>query len=135
MALFLIFRMELDKQIYEAARLMAKGRLKKAEPILRSCLKNNPLDVNAMKLLADVGVEFRAYKEAGFLLSRALDLEPDYHEARFSYANLLYKRQLPLESLEELDIFLSKLDLKCDNIFSIQIQVENHFLGKIIKIL
>ena len=106
MALFLIFRMELDKQIYEAARLMAKGRLKKAEPILRSCLKNNPLDVNAMKLLADVGVEFRAYKEAGFLLSRALDLEPDYHEARFSYANLLYKRQLPLESLEELDKLL-----------------------------
>ena len=48
-----------------------------------------------MKLLGDIGVKFRAYKDAGYL-SRALDLA-DYDEARLSYANLLYKRQLPFK--------------------------------------
>ena len=37
-----------------------------------------PMDVNAMKLLADIGVKFRAYKDAGYLLTRALDLSPEY---------------------------------------------------------
>ena len=44
-----------------------------------------------MRLLADIGIELRAYKEAGYLLTRALDIAPNYHQARFSYANLLYK--------------------------------------------
>ena len=34
------------------------------------------MDVNAMKLLADIGIKFRAYKDAGYLLTRALDLSP-----------------------------------------------------------
>ena len=53
-----------------------------------------------MKLLADIGVKFRAYKDAGYLLTRALDLSPEYDPARLSYANLLYKRQLPFEALK-----------------------------------
>ena len=61
-----------------------------------------------MKLLADIGVKFRAYKDAGYLLTRALDLSPDYDPARLSYANLLYKRQLPFEALEQINILLEK---------------------------
>ena len=76
----------------KAAELISQDKLKKAEPILRNYLNDDPLDVNAMKLLADIGVKFRAYKDAGYLLTRALDLAPDYDEARLSYANLLYKR-------------------------------------------
>ena len=47
-----------------------------------------------MKLLADIGVKFRAYKDAGHLLTRALDLSTDYDQARLSYANLLYKTRI-----------------------------------------
>ena len=95
-------------QLIEAAKLISEEKLKKAEPILRDYLKDDPMDVNAMKLLADIGIKFRAYKDAGYLLTRALDLSPDYDHARLSYANLLYKRQLPFEALEQITILLNK---------------------------
>jgi|TARA_B110000259_G_C14023563_1_gene403909 predicted Zn-dependent protease len=79
--------LKLPKELFEAAKLDSESRYKKAEPILRDYLKKDPLDVNDMKLLADIGIEFRACKEAGYLLSRALDLFLDFHFARFSYAN------------------------------------------------
>ena len=71
----------IPKELLEAAKLISEDKLKKAEPILRDYLKKDPLDVNAMKLLADIGVKFRAYKDAGHLLPRALDLSPDYDQA------------------------------------------------------
>ena len=95
-------------ELIKAAELIAEDKLKKAEPILRDYLKDDPLDVNAMKLLADIGIKFRAYKDAGYLLVRALDLSPEYDQARLSYANLLYKRQLPFEALEQISILLEK---------------------------
>ena len=98
----------IPKELIEAARFISEDKLKKAEPILRDYLKNYPLDVNAMKLLGDIGVKFRAYKDAGYLFSRALDLSPEYDEARLSYANLLYKRQLPFQALEQIQILLDK---------------------------
>ena len=75
---------KIPKQLYEASVLVASNQLKKAEPILKDYLKDNPLDVNAMKLLADIGIKFRAYFDAGNLLTRALDLEPNFHAARLS---------------------------------------------------
>ena len=96
------------QKLLDAAQLIAANKLKKAEPILREHLIDNPLDVNAMKLLADIGIRFRAYKDAGYLLTRALDLAPDFDLARLSYANLLYKRQLPFESLKQINILLEK---------------------------
>ena len=97
---------KIPKQLYEASVLVASNQLKKAEPILKDYLKDNPLDVNAMKLLADIGIKFRAYFDAGNLLTRALDLEPNFHAARLSYANLLHARQLPFESLKQIEILL-----------------------------
>ena len=98
----------IPNELLEAAKFISEDKLKKAEPILRDYLKSDPLDVNAMKLLADIGIKFRAYKDAGYLLIRALDLSPDYDPARLSYANLLYKRQLPFEALEQISILLEK---------------------------
>ena len=97
---------DIPQELIEASELIAEEKLKKAEPILRTYLKKNPLDINAMKLLADIGIKFRAYKDAGYLLTRALDLAPDYDQARLSYANLLYKRQLPFEALKNIEILL-----------------------------
>ena len=51
--------------LIKAAELISQDKLKKAEPILRDYLKEYPMDVNAMQLLADNGVKFRAYKDAG----------------------------------------------------------------------
>ena len=46
----------IPKELIEAARFISEDKLKMAEPILRDYLKNYPLDVNAMKLLGDIGV-------------------------------------------------------------------------------
>ena len=56
----------LPNELYDAAKLISKSRFKKAEPILRDILKKTPLDVKAMTLLADIGIEPRAYKDAGY---------------------------------------------------------------------
>ena len=98
----------IPKELIEAAKFISEDKLKMAEPILRDYLKNYPLDVNAMKLLGDIGVKFSAYKDAGFLFSRALELSREYDEARLSYANLLYKRQLPFQALDQIQILLDK---------------------------
>ena len=89
----------IPEKLYEASVLLASNKQHKAEKLLREYLFDNPLDVNAMKLLADIGIRQRAYFDAGNLLTRALDIEPDYDEARLSYANLLHARQLPFLSL------------------------------------
>ena len=98
----------IPEKLYEASVLLASNKQHKAEKLLREYLYENPLDVNAMKLLADIGIKQRAYKDAGYLFSRALDLSPEYDEARLSYANLLYKRQLPFQALEQIQILLDK---------------------------
>lgn len=97
----------LPPQLVQAATFLSEENFSKAEKLLRSYLELNPLDVNAMKLLGDVGLEVRAYREAGYLFTRALDLAPDFHNARFSYAHLLYRRQLPDEAEEQLNIILN----------------------------
>ena len=98
----------IPEKLYEASVLLASNKQHKAEKLLREYLYENPLDVNAMKLLADIGIKQRAYLDAGNLLIRALDIEPEYDEARLSYANLLHARQLPFESLKQLEILLEK---------------------------
>ena len=98
----------IPEKLYEASVLIASNKQHKAEKLLREYLFENPLDVNAMKLLADIGIRQRAYFDAGNLLTRALDIEPEYDEARLSYANLLHARQLPFESLKQLEILLEK---------------------------
>ena len=63
----------LPPQLVQAATFLSEENFSKAEKLLRSYLELNPLDVNAMKLLGDVGLEVRAYREAGYLFTRALD--------------------------------------------------------------
>ena len=64
----------LPEKLYEASVLLASNKQHKAEKLLREYLFDNPLDVNAMKLLADIAIRQRAYFDAGNLLTRALDI-------------------------------------------------------------
>mgnify|MGYP001159783640 FL=1 len=130
----------IPEKLYEASVLLASNKQHKAEKLLREYLFDNPLDVNAMKLLADIGIRQRAYFDAGNLLTRALDIEPDYDEARLSYANLLHARQLPFESLKQLEILLKKepnnihyLNLKAVNLAQANKHEEALILFKEIK--
>ena len=94
------------KELVDAAELIADGKVAKAEAILRPFLKINHLNVNAIRLLAEVGMELGALKDAENLLIRCLELAPDYHAARYSYTNVLYKRHRFKDAIVMLDKLL-----------------------------
>ena len=72
---------------------IAESNLRKAEDICSHFLKQNPTHVEAMRLLADLGVRSEVLDDAEFLLESALEFEPDNRFARFDYMNVLYRRQ------------------------------------------
>ena len=87
-----------------AARFVENGALGKAEPICREVLGQDPLNVNAMCLLGDIGVRLGAFGDAEKLLRRCLELAPDFRQARGHLANALFKKQKYEAALEQLDL-------------------------------
>jgi len=79
----------------------AEANLRKAEDICRHFLKQNPTHVEAMRLLADLGVRSEVLDDAEFLLESALEFEPDNRFARYDYMNVLYRRQKYAQALNE----------------------------------
>ena len=92
--------------LIEAAEHVAEGRLAKAEPILRTYVKDNPGDVNGIRMLGEGGLSLGALRDAENLLARAVELAPDYAAARYGYANALYKRHRYGDALEQLEVLL-----------------------------
>lgn len=73
--------------------LIHQNRLLKAERICREFLKRVPHHVEAMRLLADIGVRFGVLDDAEFLLESAVEFAPDDPRVRIDYINTLRKRQ------------------------------------------
>jgi tetratricopeptide (TPR) repeat protein len=80
-------------ELVEAVKLLREGKLGKAETIVRDLLKKYPLDVSAIRVLADIGFQMGQLKDASLLLERCLELAPDFYAARHSYAMLLMRLQ------------------------------------------
>lgn len=76
-----------------AVSLFSKGKIGQAEQLCRKILKEDPTDVNTIRLFADIAIRLSVYAEAEKLLERCLELAPDYHLARLNYCNLLSKRE------------------------------------------
>jgi len=73
-------------ELLEAVRLLREGKLGKAERIVRELLKKFPADVTAIRVLADIGFKMGHLEDTSHLLERCLELAPDFHAARHSYA-------------------------------------------------
>ena len=82
----------IDPALRQATELFSSGRIGVAEGICREYLRINPTDVNAIRLLADIGYKLGIMEEAVRLYSRCLELTPDYHMARHKYALALSKQ-------------------------------------------
>jgi len=95
-------------ELVEASRLLRDGKQGKAESIVRDLLKKYPADVSAIKMLADIGVKMGQLKDAGNLLERCLELAPNFHSARHSYAIVLMRRQQPETAIEEAEKLLAQ---------------------------
>jgi len=94
-------------ELVEAIKLLRDGKLGKAERIVRELLKKYPVDVTAIRVLADIGFKMGQLKDASHLLDRCLELAPDFHAARHSYAMLLMRLQKHEEAMVEAEKLLA----------------------------
>ncbi len=90
-----------------AAQALFENRLSDAEPLLKGQLKQDPFDVAAMRMLAELAGRIGRNKDAENLLRRALELAPEFMAARSNLATVLYRQNKPVEALAELDTLQS----------------------------
>ena len=91
-----------DPQLMQAALALHRNQLDIAEPLLRAHLKQNPFNVAAMRMLAELAGRIARYQDAEKLLRRALELAPAFTAARSNLAMLLYRTSRLNEALAEL---------------------------------
>jgi tetratricopeptide (TPR) repeat protein len=94
-------------QVVTANALFADGDLAESEQLIRAFLLENGHHVEAMRLLARIGMERDILDDAQLLLEAVLDLEPDYHAARFDYAQVLSRRHLYEQAREQTERLLA----------------------------
>ena len=79
----------LPKPVLAAMDLMHEGKLHKAEQVCRKFLQQNKHQVDAMCLLAEIGIQLKVFDDAEFLLESCVDLYPNNQQANASYIYLL----------------------------------------------
>ncbi len=95
-----------NPQLMAAALALHDNRLSDAEPLLRAHLKEDPFDVAAIRMMAELAGRIGRYKDAENLLRRALELAPDFGAARANLATCLYRQNKPGDAIAELDLVL-----------------------------
>jgi len=96
----------LPPEVVQATSLFSEGELTPAEHIIRAYLLKHGNHVEAMRLLARIGLERDVLDDAEALLEAVVQLAPDYRAARADYARVLLKRQKYLHSRRELETLL-----------------------------
>ncbi len=86
--------------------LISQGKLLKAEDLCRKFLRKVPHHVEAMRLLADIGVRFGVLADAEFLLESAHEFEPKNVRVHMDYIQVLRKRQKFAQALEQAERLL-----------------------------
>ena len=90
-------------RLVEAAIALNENRLDVAERLLKPHLKEDPFDVAAMRMLAEVAGRIGRWKDAEALLRRAIELAPAWTEAKANLAMVLGRSGRPAEALAILD--------------------------------
>jgi len=98
-------------RLIEAAMALNENRLDVAERLLKPHLKEDPFDVAAIRMLAELAARIGRLKDAENLLRRAVELAPGFTAARANLALVLGRMGQPAEALEHLDeIFAAEPD-------------------------
>jgi tetratricopeptide (TPR) repeat protein len=93
-----------DPRMIDAALALQANKLDEAEPLLRARLRDDPFDVAAIRMLAELAGRIGRYKDAETLLRRAIDLAPGFTAAHSNLATVLYRQNRAVEALTQLDI-------------------------------
>ena len=84
---------QLPRELVAVMHHLYERRLVRAEEICRHYLRAHPRDVEAMRLLAKIGVELGVLDDAEFLLESAVVFAPDDVQLRLDYIDVLRRRQ------------------------------------------
>jgi tetratricopeptide (TPR) repeat protein len=91
----------LPPAVVSATNIFSEGDIFGAEDLVRRHLLAHPGDIEAMRLLARIGVRLDVLDDAEFLLESVLLGAPDYHAVRFEYASVLIQRHKFTAALAE----------------------------------
>ncbi len=91
----------IPKPLIAVVDLISTGKLIRAEEVCRAFLKKIPHHVEAMRLLADIGMRLGILEDAEFLLHSASVLAPDNIPIHIDYVQVLRKRQQHLAAKEQ----------------------------------
>ncbi|MEO5613287.1 MAG: sulfotransferase [Sphingomicrobium sp.] len=95
-------------RLIEAAAAMHANQLDVAERILKPHLKEDPFDVRAIRMLAELAARIGRLKDAETLLRRAVEIAPEFTPARTNLAMVLGRLGRPAEALELLEIIFEQ---------------------------
>jgi len=98
----------LAPEVVTATAMFCDGDFALAEQVIRPYFLQHGDDVEAMRLLARIGMELDVLDDAEVLLEAVLQKAPDYDAARHDYAATLVKRHKPTQALGELDKLLAR---------------------------
>jgi tetratricopeptide (TPR) repeat protein len=96
----------LPQEIVVATGLFLDGELEAAETLIRSYLLRHGDHIEAMRLLARIGIARKVYFDAQVLLAAVLERAPDYRLARQEYALVLIELHRHQEARRELEQLL-----------------------------
>jgi tetratricopeptide (TPR) repeat protein len=98
----------LPPAIIGATGYFSDGDLVVAEQICRQYLLTHGNDVEAMRLLARIGLELDVLDDGEILLDAVLELASDYAAARYDYARVLLRRHKHAAALAQMNLLLAK---------------------------
>ena len=103
MASTLPFPVRMHPRLIEAALAMNDNRLDIAERLLKPHLQEDPFDVAAIRMLAELAARIGRLRDAENLLRRAIEIAPGFTAARANLALILGRMGRPAEAMELLD--------------------------------
>ena len=96
----------LPPPIVTASSMFADGEIHEAERVVRQFLQTHGDHIDAMRLLAQIGMKLDVLDDAEFLLESVLVFDPDYHLARYDYVGVLLRLHKHAKALEEIATLL-----------------------------
>jgi tetratricopeptide (TPR) repeat protein len=99
---------KLPPAVVTATGLFMDGDLDAAEPMIRAFLLEHGNQVEAMRLLARIGMMRKVFDDAELLLAAVMELAPDYGAARAEYAEVLIELHKYPQARRELERLLEK---------------------------
>jgi tetratricopeptide (TPR) repeat protein len=93
----------LPREVVSATSLFMDGDLDGAEPLIRAFLLQHGDHIEAMRLLARIGIARKVFDDAELLLAAVLELAPDYRLARAEYAETLIELHRYAQAREQLE--------------------------------